>query len=116
MVRRNLFLRVGILQAAALAPPQSGKAAAIRIRLRALRYGRGHARRHHRSQESKAQHLRNGPQVALECPTRRSASRKLFSKSRSFIKRRSREAGWRIRHLGSNRRDAFSILGGETWA
>ena len=66
VVRRRLFLGVGIFQAPALAPAQSRQAIGVRLRLRALRHGGGHAVRHHRSEESKAQRLRHGPQVAVE--------------------------------------------------
>ena len=44
VVRRRLFLGVGIFQAAALAPAQPRKAIAVCVRIRALRHGGGHAR------------------------------------------------------------------------
>src|SRR5215468_8212291 len=43
LVRRNLFFRVGIRQAAALAAPQSGQTRQLRQRLRTLRHGGRHA-------------------------------------------------------------------------
>ena len=49
VVRRRVFLRVGIRQAPALAAAQSRKAGTIRERVRALRHGRGHSVRNHRS-------------------------------------------------------------------
>ena len=49
LVRRRLFLRVGLRQTAALAAQQSGEARAHGDRARALRHGGGRALRHHRS-------------------------------------------------------------------
>jgi hypothetical protein len=81
VVRRRVFLGVGIRQAAALAAPQSRKARAIRERLRALRHGRGHALRHHRPEAGEAQHLRHGPQVDVECRAGRPAPENFWRKS-----------------------------------
>src|ERR1700736_5426886 len=47
VLRRRVFLGVGIRQAPALAAAQSRQADAICKRVRALRYGRGHAVRNH---------------------------------------------------------------------
>ena len=47
LVRRHVFLRVGLLEAAALAAPQSGEARPLCHRARALRHGGGHAVRRH---------------------------------------------------------------------
>ena len=66
LVRRRLLVRVGLLEAAALAAPQPRQARPVRDRPRALRHGGGHAVRHHRPRRGAAQRLRDGPQVDVE--------------------------------------------------
>ena len=72
--------------------------------------------RHHRSQKSKAQHLRHGPQVAVERATGRPSAGRVSGQGRSAVEGSARKTGWRVRHLRSNRRHALAILGGKTWA
>ena len=83
LVRRRLFARVGICQAAALAAPQSRKARAVRFGLRALRHGCGNLMRHHRSPTGEAQRLRHGPQVDVESKVGRAAAAVVLVESRS---------------------------------
>ena len=61
VVRRGLFLRVGLLETSALASPQFGEARAFCHGVRTLRHGRGSALRHHRSSGGSAVGLRDGP-------------------------------------------------------
>ena len=114
-LRRRLFVGVGIREAAALAAAQSGQARTLRHGARALRHGRGGALRHHRSRSAAAQHLRDGPQVALE--RRTAGCRRRSSSSRSIRSSRRRPRALRGRYLTSNtspgnsRRNGRSRLG-----
>src|SRR5215469_18427943 len=104
---------MGIFEAAALAAAQSREAQGFRLRFRALRYGRRDSLRHHRPGESQAQHLRHGPQVALEFETRWASTRGLSDQGRPAARGSARKAGWRICDLRPNGWPPDAVLGGK---
>src|ERR1039457_1075935 len=83
MVRRGLFLRVGLFQAAALAPAQPWEARPVLHGAGTLRYGCGHAVRHPRSASGAPLHLRHGAQVDVERFAGRPAAGRVPGRSRS---------------------------------
>ena len=92
MVRRSLFVRVGLLEAAALAAAQSREARSPCFGVRALRFGGGRALRHQRPGAGAAQHLRHGAQMALERIAGRIAAGRVSGQSRSAAQGHSGKA------------------------
>src|ERR1017187_9036855 len=65
---------MGLLETAALAPPQSGEALQVCYRPGTLRHGGRHAERDHESQRTQAQRLRDGSQMDVESQMGRAAT------------------------------------------
>ena len=112
-MRRHLFFRVGLRQAAALAAPQSRKARRLRHRLGTLRHGGGRAVRHRRRGRDSAQHLRHGPQMDVERRARRLPAGRILDRCRSTTGRRARKAGGPLSDFRQNRRPSFGGVGGK---
>ncbi len=90
MVRRRLFARVGLRQAAALAAPQPRQARAILSPRSSTATWSPALSRHHRRDEGKAQRLRHGPQMDVESEVGRPAAAGIPLEARSALRRSSR--------------------------
>ncbi len=113
MVRRGLFPRVGIRQAAALAAAQPGKARPAGECFRTLRHGGGDSVRDYRSQAGEAQHLRHGPQVDVEPEVGWAAIPGFSLRCGPAAGWDPRKAGGRVSHLRRPGRPSCAGMGGE---
>ena len=116
LVRRHLLLRMGLLEAAALAAPQPGQARPHSSRaFEHCDYGRGRSVRHPRLGQRPAQHLRHGPQMDVERSARRTSARTNSSPSSTRCCRASAtRCNGRYRHLRPDRRAALAGVGRAT--
>src|SRR5690348_10402599 len=102
MVRRSVFVRVGLLETAALVAAQPWEARSPCFGVRALRSGGGRALRHQRPGAGAAKCLRDGTQMALERVSRRLAARRVSGQGRSAVQGRSGKAAGAVSDLRSN--------------
>ena len=115
VVRRRVFVGVGIFEAAPLAASQPGETRRVCHGIRTLRHGCGNAVRHFRPTTGEAQRLRDGPQMDVECVARRPAAGRVSGGRRSAAGRSSREVAGRIRNLRADCGNAVCANGRRSW-